>query len=122
MVIELLRKKGDLKPFGMNWQSGFFERWPEFYAKFLKPQEAKRFVTEDWDIFVHWFELYEESYMKSLKLCTRLQMLIHGTLKRKRLCKGSQTKTMANVCHATKNCLNDSHATTRKLNVSHAII
>src|SRR5688500_2400842 len=59
MAIELLRVKGDTEPLGINWQYAFFKRWPELKTKFLKPQEAKRFLAEHRPTFEHHFRLFE---------------------------------------------------------------
>lgn len=59
MASELLRKKGDMKPLGKNWNEKFKSRYPEITSKFCAVRDRQRAAMQDLDILTHWFELYE---------------------------------------------------------------
>jgi hypothetical protein len=42
----------------------FLRRWPEVQAKFIKPQDSKRFLASDYNTISHWFQLYWDQKKK----------------------------------------------------------
>ena len=62
MAEELLKAKEDnTAPLGKNWPSAFLKRHPDLKSMFTTPQDKNRFLSEDFDIISHFFDLYSET-------------------------------------------------------------
>ncbi len=50
MAHELLQAKGDYKELGVNWNSGFLERYPALQSKYSRTLDQERYLAEDPEI------------------------------------------------------------------------
>jgi hypothetical protein len=56
---ELLIKKGDDKPVGVNWPQKFVKRHPQIKTVYIPPLDKERAMTQDHDILADWFNLFQ---------------------------------------------------------------
>jgi hypothetical protein len=42
MAKDILAEKSDLETLGKNWQSSYFQRYPELKSKFIPPLDKER--------------------------------------------------------------------------------
>jgi hypothetical protein len=64
MAEELLIAKGEdltKNPLGKNWQSSFLSRHLDLKSMFTTPQDKNRYLSEDYGIISHFFDLYSET-------------------------------------------------------------
>ena len=58
MARELLDKKNDTKPLGINWVQKFLRRHHQLKTAFIPPLDKERAAAQDCQIFQDWFALY----------------------------------------------------------------
>ena len=58
MANELLLKKGDRKPIGINWPQKFMKRHPSIKSAYIPPLDKERAIAQDPTILQDWFQLY----------------------------------------------------------------
>ncbi len=56
---ELLIKKGDDKPVGVNWPQKFLKRHPQIKTVYVPPLDKERAMAQDHDILAGWFNLFQ---------------------------------------------------------------
>ena len=64
MTIELLMKKGNTADLDIHWTMQFLHQYPQLQMKFVIRLDKQQAVTQDSDIFAHWFELYKATVQK----------------------------------------------------------
>jgi hypothetical protein len=58
MVVDMLLDKEDPDPLGVNWQTGFLFRHPEFKLKFIPPLDKERAMAQNISVFERYFALF----------------------------------------------------------------
>ncbi len=56
---ELLIKKGDDKPVGVNWPQKFLKRHSDIKTVYIPPLDKERAMAQDHDILAGWFNLFQ---------------------------------------------------------------
>ena len=59
MVTELLQKKGDLKPLGVNQIQKFLRRHPNIKSIYIPPLDKEQVIAQEPEILYSWFKLYK---------------------------------------------------------------
>ena len=70
MATELLLKKEDKEPLGINWLQKFLARHPDIKTCYIPPLDKERAVAEDPAIFNGWFELFQKT-VEEHKICNK---------------------------------------------------
>jgi len=56
---ELLIKKGDDKPVGINWPQKFLKRHSQIKTAYVPSLDKERAMTQNHDILANWFNLFQ---------------------------------------------------------------
>jgi len=59
IAAELLVKKGDDKPVGINWPQKFLKRHPQIKTAYVSSLDKERAMTQNLDILADWFNLFQ---------------------------------------------------------------
>jgi len=81
---ELLIKKGDDKPVGINWPQKFLKRHPQIKTAYVPPLDKERAMTQDLDILADWFNLFQ-SLKKEHKLSMKEERINEQRYGKRRL-------------------------------------
>lgn len=58
MADELLRKKGDSRPIGINWPQKFMKRHPSIKTAYIPPLDKERATAQNPATLADWFQLF----------------------------------------------------------------
>jgi hypothetical protein len=64
MANEILQGKGYNDLIGVNWHLSFLKRHPELRSAVSRPMNKQRVLSEDPDVFIHFFRLFEQTRAK----------------------------------------------------------
>jgi hypothetical protein len=68
MANEILLEKGSHAPIGVNWHLKFLKRHPELRSALSRPIDKQRIMSEDPDVFIYFFRVFEETVMRWARL------------------------------------------------------
>ena len=68
MAIELLLRKGDTKPLGVNWVQKFLSRHPDIKTQYIPPLDKERAIAQDPEVLIGWFQLFQQT-LDTYQIC-----------------------------------------------------